>query len=258
MMSTFPFSPEPSSAWTSRGLANTGVWPRHEATEHEASALEAFFTATARPSDAGHWTEYELRLAWEDFASGRARTWRSYVLGDRVYVAARLASAHRSDALADHEAPVLIRVLCGEQQKVVASELEVAPSTVSHRFTRSLEKLGIEDHLVPLPLVLAVQQQCDGAAIQSGMTCSHLESSDGRFVVLSTKRPDMRRASTLTHAEREVAALFIEGFSRSDIAIQRRTSVPTVARQIHCVFSTLRLIGRYALIRRAAELGSFG
>jgi DNA-binding NarL/FixJ family response regulator len=68
----------------------------------------------------------------------------------------------------------------------------------------------------------------------------------------------MRDVRALTRAEQEVAGLFIEGRSRGEIADHRKTSALTVAGQVHSIFSALRVSGRYALIRRAAELGCFG
>jgi DNA-binding CsgD family transcriptional regulator len=68
----------------------------------------------------------------------------------------------------------------------------------------------------------------------------------------------MRGERALTRAEQEEACLFIEGRSRAEIADHRRTSALTVAGQVHAIFSALRLSGRYALVRRAGELGCFG
>jgi DNA-binding NarL/FixJ family response regulator len=59
--------------------------------------------------------------------------------------------------------------------------------------------------------------------------------------------------TTLTHAEQQVAQWLIEGECRTEIARRRATSVHTVARQFSSVFTALRIRGRYALIRCAAE-----
>jgi DNA-binding NarL/FixJ family response regulator len=49
----------------------------------------------------------------------------------------------------------------------------------------------------------------------------------------------------------------IEGLTRYEIADRRETSVYTVSRQFHSIYSAFRVTGRYALIRRAVELGCF-
>ena len=49
----------------------------------------------------------------------------------------------------------------------------------------------------------------------------------------------------------------IEGESRWEIAARRETSAQTVACQVRGIFSKWRLTGRYALIRRAVDLGWF-
>src|SRR5258708_2539565 len=85
--------------------------------------------------EAGGSTACSLCYVCEEFSRGRLRLWRSYAVGDRSYLAARLTpySADSGAELTPIEAQVLVRVLCGEQQKVVASDLAIAPSTASHR-----------------------------------------------------------------------------------------------------------------------------
>jgi DNA-binding NarL/FixJ family response regulator len=61
----------------------------------------------------------------------------------------------------------------------------------------------------------------------------------------------------LTCAEQKVAEILIEGCARPEIALRRNASVHTIGRQIHCIFSSLEVTGRYGLIRRAVELGCF-
>jgi len=61
----------------------------------------------------------------------------------------------------------------------------------------------------------------------------------------------------LTRGQQEVALWLIEGMTRYEIANLRRTSVHTVARQFHSIYNTLRVTGRYELIRRVVELDCF-
>jgi len=68
---------------------------------------------------------------------------------------------------------------------------------------------------------------------------------------------EMRHVGALSDAERDVGRLLIEGLSCAEIAEHRGSSIHTIANQRRRVFSALQISGRYALIRRAAELGCF-
>jgi DNA-binding NarL/FixJ family response regulator len=115
----------------------------------------------------------------------------------------------------------------------------------------------VENTPVPLPLIVAAQQACR-IHLAADAKCLRIEHDGDICTILSVRRPDMRTVRALTRAEQEVACLVIEGSSRWEIAHYRKTSVLTVARQVHAIFAALRLSGRYALIRRAGELGCFG
>ncbi len=198
-----------------------------------------------------------LSDVWEDFALGRLRVAGSHAVGDRVHMLARVADRAEENALSLTEAAVLIRVLCGEQQKAVAADLAIAPSTASHRRMDALRKLGIEGEPVPLGLVVTAAQ-ASGIDVGPANSCIRFAYEGALCTMLSVPRPDAGCLHMLTRAEQAVACLFIEGRSRSEIAIQRGTSMLTVAGQVHSIFSALGLSGRFALIRRAAELGCFG
>jgi DNA-binding NarL/FixJ family response regulator len=154
------------------------------------------------------------------------------------------------------EAQVFVRVLCGDQQKRIAPELDIAPSTASHAHGTALKRLGIKPHPVPLPLIVAVQHAC-GVVSTSTLQVTPSRTPGGIQVVISLRRPEMRRAFDLTDAEQVIARLLVEGSSRSEIAHHRSTTEATVAKQLHSIFEKLRLFGRYALVRRAVELGCF-
>ncbi len=155
------------------------------------------------------------------------------------------------------ETAVLVRVLCGEQQKVVASELEIACSTASKWYTQALAKLNLESGPIPLPLIIAAQTWAAGTAPLVDARSVNLHHEGSEFLLLSVPRPAVPRDSHLTHAEQEVAKLLIEGNTRWEIASHRSTSMQTVACQLRGIFAKFRLSGRYALVRRAVELGWF-
>ncbi len=198
--------------------------------------------------------ESALAAVWEDLAQGRLRPWCETMTRDRIHVIARLNRTHRS--LSSGDATLLVRVLCGEAQKVIASELEIAPSTASGRHRRALHQLDLANRTVPLALVLAAQSWAGIARVPSARTALFEYRGQGALIA-SVPRPATAHMTTLTPAEQQVAQWLIEGDCRTEIARRRATSVHTVARQFSSIFTALRIRSRYALIRCAAELRCF-
>jgi DNA-binding NarL/FixJ family response regulator len=216
--------------------------------------LDPVWQAAVR-ADAGGQRADSLASAWDGFASGRLRASASYAHGDRVYlVGYSTGRSGKRDAFSAIESEVFLPVLCGDQQKAIAANLAIAPSTVSHRFGGALRKLGIARDAVPLPLVIAAHHRA-GIQGETGATSAEFEAGGRACLVISVRRPRTERAHVLTPAEIEVARLCVEGLTRTDIASYRATSVLTVARQVHSIFTALGIVGRYALIRRLVELG---
>jgi DNA-binding NarL/FixJ family response regulator len=149
---------------------------------------------------------------------------------------------------------VVRRVLCGEQQKALAFELKLAVSTLSTRHNRALRMLCIARGEVPVSLVLAAQC-ASGLLPRISARGASFEHQGARCRVISVPRPAASPLVGLSPVERQVAAWLIEGCSRRDIAAKRGTSKHTVSRHVHSIFRGLEVSGRYALIRRAAELG---
>ena len=194
-----------------------------------------------------------LDIVWRDHVRGRLRAWWESVGPERIALLAHVAAG---DGLSSQDADILARVLSGEQQKVVASDLGIAPSTVSGRCVRALGMLELTPGTVPLPIVLAAQASLGMGPLPTAR--SAIFESQGRVCkVISVPRPDTTRMTGLTPAEQEVAAWIIEGCSRFEIARRRSTSVHTVARQFHAVFRGEQVTGRHALIRRAVAIGCF-
>jgi DNA-binding NarL/FixJ family response regulator len=198
----------------------------------------------------GFWQEFmdrRLKLATPDEDA-------TYARADRRYVFARPQACGGS--LNRLETAVLVRVLCGEQQKFIAAELGIACSTASKWFTASLFKLGLDRNPIPLPLIIAAQAWALGDASRVEARSAMCPDAGGEVVALSVPTARVRN-TRLTVAEEDVARLLIEGDSRLDIADQRNTSAQTVACQLRGVYSKLGVSGRYALVRRGVELGWF-
>jgi DNA-binding CsgD family transcriptional regulator len=197
---------------------------------------------------------FPLHRLWDDLVRGRlCPRWES-VGPDRILVVARMS--HLGETLCAEGASILSRILCGVQQKVVACECGLAPSTVSGRYVRTLTQIEVAPRNVPLALVLAAQSASGIGPIATAKSCV-FEHQRQTWLVVSVPRPTAARMTELTPAEQEVAQWIIEGYTRFAIARHRMTSVNTVARQFHSIFTRMKVRGRYSLIRRAVELRGF-
>ncbi len=201
----------------------------------------------------------DLAAIWQNFIDGRLRFHSADRTPSRQIVLARTGNDAGGPwaSLSRIETAIVVRVLCGEQQKLVAAEFGIACSTASKWFTNALEKLNLDRTIVPLPLVTAAQSWALGRTPAVCARSGSFDLAGGSFFFLSVSKPIVGLEPPLTQSEREIAQRLIEGDSRWDIAAQRATSTQTVACQFRAVFSKLGLSGRYALIRRAADLGWF-
>jgi DNA-binding NarL/FixJ family response regulator len=202
----------------------------------------------------------DLAALWRDAMDGRLTLRFAGRASGRAYV---LLEATGSPCAPDHglgrvETAVLVRVLCGEQQKLVALELGIACSTASKWFTQALSKLRLSGGPIPLPLVIAAQSWACGRQPPVDARSATLTHDDSEMVLLSVPLPRVVDDLRLTGAELEVARLLIEGATRREIAAERATSQQTVACQLRNIFSKLQVSGRNALIRSAVERGWFG
>lgn len=199
---------------------------------------------------------FELPSLWRDLVRGRLRIWEESFVSDRIVLLARVSDV--GERLSDSDASIVVRVLSGDQQKVVASELGIASSTGSSRYLRALERLDLSRRQVPLALVLAAQSTSDVRPVPPaparGGFFNHQQNA---YVFVSIRSPDTARMTQLTLAEQAVARSIISGHSRFEIARSRETSIHTVARQFHSIFEAMNVTGRFALIRRAVELRAF-
>jgi DNA-binding NarL/FixJ family response regulator len=195
-----------------------------------------------------------LAAVWEDLVCGRLRPWCETTTPDRIHLIARIN--RNQPGLSCGEAAFLLRVLCGEPQKVIASELGIATSTACGRYLRALDRLDLTNRIVPLAVVLAAQSWAGIGRVASARTAT-FEQRGQIAAVVSVSRPMGARMTALTRAQQEVAQSLIEGECPREIARRRQTSVHTVARQSSSACTRLGVGGRYALIRCALALRCF-
>ncbi len=194
-----------------------------------------------------------LGRIWAELVRGNLRVWRENASSSRVLLVSRATALGRP--LDGDLISVAVRILCGEPQKNVAFALESAPSTVSGQYSRALAELHCSPRSVPLSVVLAAQAASTLSCVPARV-CSFTHGGV-RWVVVSVRRPAVERLTELTPAEKIVAHGVLEGRQRREIACRRSTSMNTVSRQIHSLFTRLDVRGRLSLIRRAAERGAF-
>jgi DNA-binding NarL/FixJ family response regulator len=196
---------------------------------------------------------------WAELVAGRLRPYSDRLGPSRSYAILRSMDTRGSGircSLNAAEAAVLSRVLCGEQQKVISTELRIAHSTASKRCAQALEKLELTARTIPLPIAVAAQRVA-GVVTAANLRQARFAYEGCEFVVASIPRPKVAARSMLTVSEQEIAKLLVEGRSRWQIAGIRQTSVQTVSCQLRSIFAKFQATGRYGLTRRAAELGWF-
>jgi DNA-binding CsgD family transcriptional regulator len=196
-----------------------------------------------------------LASVWEDIVSGHLRPLHEWTTRDSVHFFARIHTGLAADALCPHEASLLRGILCGEPRKALAQEHGIASSTATGRYKRALAKIQLGGCAMPLVVVLAAQTHELSAQIPNVRArCVYHQG----VVSISVPRPMTTTLTALTPAQQQVAQWLIEGGTRETIAKRRTRSVNTVSGQMHAVFHALRVTGRWALVRRARELGCFG
>jgi DNA-binding CsgD family transcriptional regulator len=188
---------------------------------------------------------------WDGLLEGAFDIGATAAAGPRLSTTLRAGRPSEQRRAKLRERAILARVITGELQKSVALDLHLAPSTVATDFARVRAKIGIHrsSPTIPLPVVVLAQKAL-GVAPSADLEIE--ESGDDGSVVIRAKRLDYQNCPSLTQAERAVAQLVAEGFTRKDIARSRDTSVHTVANQVSAVLTRLRVTGRFALIRIAS------
>jgi DNA-binding CsgD family transcriptional regulator len=135
----------------------------------------------------------------------------------------------------------LLAVL-GSANKEIAAELGVATSTAWTLVVSAMRKLGLGSR-VELVEVFGPIARGDGVGASQ-------RDSAGRedFVVLDVPSRRLEPPACLTQAEREVVRGVLEQKSNAEIALERCTSINTVANQLRAVYTKLRISGRSQLL----------
>lgn len=195
---------------------------------------------------AGHRRACNAGRLWNSLAEGSSSIADAFYTGDRSYLV--VAKGNRHLPLSTRRRLALESAVCGVSQKSVAIELRVSPSTLAGALKEGLATLGLGGLPSRMPLSLAALVH---AALAKEPARHRVRSTDlfahgQRFEVVSVVRPNL--SGVLPPAVTAVVAMHSEGKTHAEIAIERRTSVRTVANQIALAFQRLSVSGRHDLL----------
>jgi DNA-binding NarL/FixJ family response regulator len=187
---------------------------------------------------------------WQELIEGHARVTDAFFTEERCYLLIE-ANGTSAPVLTGRRLEIVQGILCGQDQKSVAIELALAPSTIALNARLGLEAVGSStrpSRVHPL-LMLAAKASSDRATSRLG-TLSTLSDAGVELRVVSVPRPEQPLRRLLPPAELAVIGSLVEGLSYEEIARRRGTSTRTVANQITAVFRRMRVSGRNQMLQR--------
>ena len=179
-------------------------------------------------------------VAWEALVAGRYSMVDRLESDGRRYIVAYANEPDVSDprGLTPHERALAGWVARGHPLKLVAYELGVELGTVTSALSRILSKLGLRSRT---ELVAALQPPTEHFS----------EGVDGELVVFaSAPEGEVSWPSSLTQAERAVAAATLAGRTAGEIGRERKTTERTVTNQLASIYRKLGVTSRNELVCR--------
>ncbi len=157
------------------------------------------------------------------------------------------ASRRASDA---RNIEILRRILRGEQQKVIALELDLSASSVAVSAMQGARAMGLLCQVRRIPAVVFMAAHAQELHQTVNARWSSLVWEGVEHRVVSAERPAAAAVGQLSRAERHIADLLLDRLSNAEIAQVRRTSIRTVANQLASVQVKLRARGRMEVLSR--------
>lgn len=158
-----------------------------------------------------------------------------------------LRAGRRNRGLRSPSARLLLRVLLGEPQKVVAAEADCSLSSVAGTASRCLQAFGLECATREAPIALIVLAHAHATpGLPYFVDCDLQWQPDAIF--LTVPKPQLPAGAGLSGSQRDVLALLLEGMSHREIATKRGTSVRTVDALVATAYSKLGNSGRLQVI----------
>lgn len=187
-----------------------------------------------------------LAQAWGWLCAGSARIVRVYSDDEQHHLE---LSRTDSPGLTPHTLDILLPVLSGKAQKVVAAETLRSSSSITGTATNALRHIGLacRPNDVPMIAVMMVQAAASLApAVRDRAPRQMRENSCG----LSVPRSDGWLEQVLTPSERRVICLRVEGYSHERVARVCTVSKRTIANQIASAYRKLGVSARLELLNR--------
>jgi DNA-binding NarL/FixJ family response regulator len=191
----------------------------------------------------------DLGELWQALRGGTLFVTATECRGDRCFATLSAHPRGRQGPPAE-DLEALERVLGGELNKVVASELGISASTLSLHCSKTLRAIATESLVSRVSIVLVTAALC---ARGWSLPPARVDGSGVDGLVVSFELPGKRLMSRLTGVEAQVLRMTIEGKSHAEIASDRGTSRRTVANQLGAIFKKLGVSGRSALRALAVE-----
>jgi DNA-binding CsgD family transcriptional regulator len=192
-------------------------------------------------------TQVDLADLWQRFLDGRFCIENTFTHAERSVAIVREC---RNQPLPARVGSILERAIRGESQKRIAIEHGLSASSVAQACAVGLNALGFWGTVSRAPLLLIVAAH----ALPGSPPFGRLDGvADGPAWAISVDVPGKRLQSVLSHSERNVARLLLEGRCQREIARLRQTSVHTVSNQITSVYRKLGISGRCELRALAAR-----
>jgi DNA-binding CsgD family transcriptional regulator len=189
----------------------------------------------------------DLHAVWSSILRGSLR-FVAEQIGPARLTAFFYARAIAGPALKEQAISGLLRIFCGDQQKLVADEAGLSRSRVSELQGRTLEKLGLPERV---PLLVLIAANASGGSVGGSVHASPVTYAGRPALALTAPKPSADAIPGLTPSEREIAQLLIDGMTRPEIVQHRATSPNTIAAQIHAVYKKTSAANRFALVRMA-------
>jgi DNA-binding NarL/FixJ family response regulator len=205
-------------------------------------------------SDARSEEYVDLGRIWTDLTSGQHQAVDHFSTKGRCYLLVTQSTRqHVAPRLTPHRLDVLERVLLGHQQKAIASDFNVSPSTIAALASEALHALGLRCGGSQAPLALAMLVHAHRHHVTRLARTSDLVHLGVTHQVLSMRNPHESLAKKVSPAEGAVLRLRIDGKSHAEIARCRKASTRTVANQLASASRKLGVSGRSDLLRYLAE-----
>jgi len=195
-----------------------------------------------------------LSELWALLASGTIVLVDSQYSDQRCF--ATLQAPARGNRPQSAQLRVLERVLLGERQKSVAIDLGVSASTIAVACETSLSAMGEHRSASRAFVLFAMALHSYHGLRLEPARLAITENPSPECWTISVERPDCELPPCLTHVEKSVVRLMVEGRTHLEIAARRRVSPRTIANQLASIFRKLGASGRSELVSHLVRRSS--